>query len=1451
MSATLDAPIDAKVACLLGIGRIADWDCRLSRWHPHSANEKSEQVFSNQALNTLDSYASRSLLGLNTAWGLRLVRNASIRERTTATALDTREVCNTVDFWITDPPYADAVNYHELSEFFLAWYARTLPELVPDWQTDSRRALAVRGTGAAFRMSMVDCYRNLATRMPSDGMQVVMFTHQDSAVWADLTLILWAGGLRVTAAWTIATETESALKQGNYVQGTVLLVLHKQSAQETAFSHEVIPDIEIEVERQLDNMRQLDDRDEPNFSDADLQLAAYAAALRVLTKYRAIEDIDIAAEHARERRTGEGNPIRAIIEDAVRTASNHLVPTGLPGYLWRQLAPEEKLYLKGLEDEGHGDYRAGVYQEFARGFGIHDYRFLLHTAKANETRLKTASEFGRRYLGDSPFGASLVRHALYAVWQATETDDVADSLTWLRTELADYWPRRESLVGVLRYLGAIQIGHWRQDAKGRRSRRRCRRERPCLTSPHHFAPCSRPPATCPAASPRPASTSVRAPRRGPGRSSFHPDARWHSLAHDLTVYFKYAESQAARSDVASWQQEIWNESRSPLLGVVGPERVDLYNGFGRPRRPEDIDRNRLKVCRYDQLGELDDYAGRLAMETGQFWRNESRVNRRNAVDHRLLDHLRGLQDKLIESDLPMLDAQGLIGRCIFAKYLIDRGIVTQQRLQTEYGYGRLERLLRDRDAAQRLFAWLRDTFNGDMFPPGSPFVPNAQHLERVARFLDGEDPRSGQMSLFPYRFDIIPIELISAIYEQFVHSRTPDGAPRSTSKGVHYTPVPVVSFVLDEVMDGLSGKETVLDITCGSGIFLVEALRRLVRIKAGDAPPTRTMIRETLYKQIHGIDISEPAIRVAAFSLVLAALELDPDPRPTRSLRFKTLQGSALFVGNAFDVEATAEGRKLTTNSGLRKFDLILGNPPWESGDRSHVGVPSAPDMGTTSLRYLAKSMAYAHDRTRFGVVLSAKAFFSRHRTWLASAQDLASDLSPLTLVNLANLRPWLFPKADMPGMLLLARYRKQKPGTMELIQTEWSRTGMQGHVIDTVPSDIESLPIKGWRRHPELLKAAFYGRLHDQLLLDDQYNELAPLAERLDAIGVRFAEGLKRGSRQDASHLVGLPLLGRGGLRPFAVKPVRATFQDLHAERPRGADNYKAPLLLVQESVSLVGGGGRVVSAVSREDVVYPDQFDGASFAGVEEDAAYLVAGILGSAFVSWYLIMASSDFGLWRRRALLSDIRSVPVPDIEVAIASPDGAQVVALAKRFEGAAPANEDWTELDEAVFDLYGLDETQRLVVRDGLFRTTWQWDEGRNSSIEAATPDQMRSYVQAFAGNLDFWFYAANQRRLRGEVISLPESAPVRIVRFVLEDKPPPSTTGVVEEGSLNEVLARMSDRYGLPVGEELVARGELKIGNAHEVVLIKPSARRHWLTVNALSDARRVLESSFPGGPR
>jgi type I restriction-modification system DNA methylase subunit len=176
---------------------------------------------------------------------------------------------------------------------------------------------------------------------------------------------------------------------------------------------------------------------------------------------------------------------------------------------------------------------------------------------------------------------------------------------------------------------------------------------------------------------------------------------------------------------------------------------------------------------------------------------------------------------------------------------------------------------------------------------------------------------------------VIPVELISSIYEQFAHAEPQTGGKRTEAlrNGVHYTRLSVVSLVLDEVMDGLSGRESVLDLTCGSGVFLVEALRRGSSSLARSAAHEE-LIRSTLYGQVYGVNISEAAIRVAAFSLYLAALELDPDPQPPQSLKFQPLIGRTLLVGDARTVERDGDGKAvLATPTGLKQFDLIVGNP--------------------------------------------------------------------------------------------------------------------------------------------------------------------------------------------------------------------------------------------------------------------------------------------------------------------------------------------------------------------------------------------------------------------------------------------------------------------------------------------------------------------------------------------
>ena len=948
-------------------------------------------------------------------------------------------------------------------------------------------------------------------------------------------------------------------------------------------------------------------------------------------------------------------------------------------------------------------------------------------------------------------------------------------------------------------------------------------------------------------------------RRGCRTRQFVPDALWRSDSA-LTVHFKYEPDVPDDNRVAAWRREVWNQGFAPLLWVVSPERIDLYNGFGRPLESGDAAAHRLRTFRTVEgaLDELDAFAGRLTMETGRFWRQAGAVDRRTSVDRQLLSDLAALERDLVVAELNRAAAQGLIGRSIFTQYLVDRRIVTAERLESEYGHGTLSAVLRDRPATERLFDWLRDTFNGDMFPSEGAPLPDAEHLGRVADFLDAVDPESGQRTLFPYQFDVIPVELISSIYEQFAQAG-PSTPGREPETDLFYTRLSLVSLVLDEITDGLTGVETVLDLTCGSGVFLVEALRRLVALRAQKRTPSRSLIRSTLHRQIHGVDVSEAAVRVAAFSLYLAALELDPDPQPPEALRFEPLIGQTLLVGDAWDIDKLPEARPaLTEGEAPRKFDVIVGNPPWSyrgkastAARRLRAGRDGARAPCGESLDFVFRALDFASDATRFGLVLSAAPFFSRSGTGASAARRLIEKLSPVTLVNLSNQSDWLFPHGSMPALALLARHRAPRRDTITAVQVPWSPAGVRSHTFEVAPGDVIALPLADWRRNPALLKGALLGNRRDLAFLDRLTTSHDVLADRLDALGAPLRTGLIFGNRsRDAGFLRGLPLLTAGDLQPFSFPEPRGVFDEPQAERPREQGTYRAPLLVVKE---FLRRGPRPVAAVLDHDTAFTDAFFGAAFPAARRDAAHLLAAVLSSSLASWFFLLTGSTFGLWMRRIKRRDIEHLPVPDLDVSLRSDAGRRLTQLARDLRcqpPTGPADPRWRTLDEAVFELYGLDDAERTIVRDGRFRASWQWKDGRERSVDAAVPrTHLLGYARKFLSVMDAWLSARRRRHMRAEVFDLPERAPFRVVRFVLEEGHASSTAELVTpDGTLQDVLDRIGRRLNVRLATSLSGQRELRVHGPREVVVLKPAARRHWMGVSALDDADAVVADSFAG---
>jgi putative DNA methylase len=118
--------------------------------------------------------------------------------------------------------------------------------------------------------------------------------------------------------------------------------------------------------------------------------------------------------------------------------------------------------------KAHGEYRNGVYQAFARGFGVRDYRWLLGSGAANQTRLKTPSELKGRDLSGEDFAGSLLRQVLFAVYQTAEEDEPRPGIDYLKQEVPGYWDRRQTILALLDYLSkkpSSAMDQWKKDSE--------------------------------------------------------------------------------------------------------------------------------------------------------------------------------------------------------------------------------------------------------------------------------------------------------------------------------------------------------------------------------------------------------------------------------------------------------------------------------------------------------------------------------------------------------------------------------------------------------------------------------------------------------------------------------------------------------------------------------------------------------------------------------------------------------------------------------------------------------------------------------------------------------------------------------------------------------------------------------------------------------------------------
>lgn len=387
---------------------------------------------------------------------------------------------------------------------------------------------------------------------------------------------------------------------------------------------------------------------------------------------------------------------------------------------------------------------------------------------------------------------------------------------------------------------------------------------------------------------------------------------------------------------AETHQKLWSWGGVPLVYRKLPGCVQLFRCAHGPdfvSKTGEPKCNPVRTLLLASAVSADPWWDVEQLRNGTLWDNTQACNTLLSAEksaHRgLIKAVKQLSDDLTEEGiLPKVLRRKLLILSLLITYLEQREVFKDGYLRRFLpGANEFFEVLANGDALANLLEDLEKRFNGNVFSLSEADLERLRssnrQLARFSKLVEGRESAGGQLSLWKlYSFKDLPVELISHIYELFV---------KDASSSV-YTPPFLVRLMLEETLswdrlDRLQQRgEIILDPSCGSGIFLVEAYKRLVlhwRSQNQWEKPSVDVLKGLL-QQVHGIDLEAGAVELAAFSLCLALCDaLEPEAIRKSIKLFPPLAGKTLHHSCFF--EAKEQGLV------KRPIGVVVGNPPFVS----------------------------------------------------------------------------------------------------------------------------------------------------------------------------------------------------------------------------------------------------------------------------------------------------------------------------------------------------------------------------------------------------------------------------------------------------------------------------------------------------------------------------------------
>ncbi len=717
---------------------------------------------------------------------------------------------------------------------------------------------------------------------------------------------------------------------------------------------------------------------------------------------------------------------------------------------------------------------------------------------------------------------------------------------------------------------------------------------------------------------------------------------------------------------------IWNFNESPIAIIIENDNVEVFNGFSFSKEKKTLE----KLGGIEKLNDFNYFE----LVTGKTWEQYGeQLNYKNRVDYFLLQNINAAR-KILVQNLDSKIANALIGKVIFVRYLIDRKVkLCFEGISKYWSNNDFCDLLDNPERVKTFFDYLEDPekgFNGDLFP-----ISESEHsqistdnYQVIKRLLQGEDLDKQQPSLFEfYDFSIIPIEFISNVYELFI------GKENQEDEGAYYTPLFLVDYILKETVERkLNSSDSydckVLDPACGSGIFLVETLRKILEkyISTGvdiKSDEFKEAIKKIAKENIYGVDKDLSAVQVAIFSIYLTLLDY-LDPPEIETFKFPTLFNENFFEADFFDTKAT-----FNECFGKLNFTYILGNPPWKRGKGEKEKPPYIQYIDSRKKKEKAKDVPLAG----IGNKEIAQAFLLRSSDFSKNTK-CALIVTSKTLYNLqsdtfrkyflhnfliervfelAPVRKEVFDKSNdkavAPACVLFFNYANGEStdlNRIEHISLKPSRFFSLFKIFTINKTDYKQVQQSKLKQYDWLWKVLVYGSYLDFNFIKRIKTEYISIKDFIsdednfvEGTGIQYSSDEK----YDASHLNGLPFVDALGITPFFINPEKKSiFNRPKVHRKRDERIFNPPMLLIRKGLDM--HALTAYCAISYDKVLFKDSITSISVVNHKLDNALSnIASLLTSQLFSYFAVNTFSSVGIEREQTQSENKYCLPYLELD----------------------------------------------------------------------------------------------------------------------------------------------------------------------------------------------------------